>query len=73
MKSLAPDGDRDQDHLDIAVIRVGDGLAARLGSVAYIGPESISSNRRSAEKKLCTFVLVTPTPRTKTFMRLDER
>jgi hypothetical protein len=52
MESLAPNNDRDQDHFDIAVIGVGEQFAARLGEVTYIGPESVSSNRRNAEKRV---------------------
>jgi len=48
----APDGDRKQDHHDFAVIAVGADLADRLGNVRYIGPESVSNNRRQAEKKV---------------------
>jgi hypothetical protein len=48
----APVGDRKQDRYDFAVIGVGSELAERLGDVDYIGPESISKNRRQVEKKV---------------------
>jgi hypothetical protein len=52
METVAPDGDRKKDHHDFAVIEVGAQVAQQLGEVTYIGPDSISNNRRQPGKKV---------------------
>jgi hypothetical protein len=52
METKAPDGERKKDHYDFAAIEVGLELARQLGDVTYIGPDSISNNRRQPEKKV---------------------
>jgi hypothetical protein len=52
IETLPPGGVRKQDHHDFAVIEVNEKFADQLGDILYIGEESISKNRRRAEKKV---------------------